>query len=326
VSIRPDDDPTIANGKVIDGEVIDSSIVDTPTVDDELTARLRALSMEIDDSPAELGEQTTATLHALAAEAGDPPPDLHHAVLVGAQRARRRRYAVTGLTALAVLAISGTVVASVSRASDQGTDRLTAAAPHSAMPLPTTDSVIAPPADAPSLTPSGSASPSAVASASASGVPGVPGLAPVGPGAPAAPGRPAPAPSGTKTGRPPAPLRVTVVTVPTSATKGDVVSFRMYWDDGDGRFGGTSADWNDGSTGEGGGSAVIERGCKSGPGKGVTELQHKFDTVGSFDVVLRLSTYNCTNYKLETATTTVHVDVSPAATPSGQAPGSPGVG
>jgi hypothetical protein len=324
VSIRPDDDPTIADGKVIDGEVIDSSIVDTPTTDDELTARLRALSMEIDDSPAELGEQTTATLHALAAEAGDPPADLHHTVLVGAQRARRRRYAVTGLTALAVLAISGTVVASVSRASD-GTDRLTAAAPHSAMPLPTTDSVIAPPADAPSLTPSGSASPSVVASAS--GLPGLPGVAPAGPGAPAAPGRPAPAPSGTKTQGPPAaPLKVTVITVPTSATKGDVVSFRMYWDDGDGRFGGTSAEWNDGSPGESGGSAVIERGCKSGPGKGVTELQHKFDTVGSFEVVLRLSTYNCTNYKLETVTTTVHVDVSPAATPTTSAQGSPGVG
>ncbi|HEY0357688.1 MAG TPA: hypothetical protein VGD11_03850, partial [Mycobacteriales bacterium] len=171
---------------------------------------------------------------------------------------------------------------------------------------------------APSLTPSASVSASA-------GHGAVPGAVPARPGAPAGPGRPAPAPTTTKPqGPPPAPLKVTVITAPTSATKGDVVTFRMYWDDGDGRFGGTTAEWNDGSPGEGGGSAVIERGCKSGPGKGVTELQHTFDTVGSFDVVLRLSTYNCTNYRLETVTTTVHIEVSPA--PSGTTPVSPSAG
>jgi hypothetical protein len=319
VSIRPDDDdPTIADGKVIDGEVIDSSIVDTPTPtadDDELTARLRALSMEIDDSPAELGEQTTATLHALAAEAGDPPADLHHAVLAGAQRTRRRRYAVTGMTALAVLAISGTVVASVGRASD---------APQSPMPLPTTDSVIAPPADAPSMTPSGSASPSAVASGSA---PGAPAVVPARPGAPTGPGRPAPAPTGTKTqAPPPAPLKVTVITSNTRPTVGQPVTFRLYWTDGDGRFAGTSADWDEQSDQPGGGNAAIERGCKPAPGNGVTELQHTFTTAGPHKVKLELLTYNCHNYRLESVLTVVPVEVSPAPAPSGTTPVSPSAG
>jgi hypothetical protein len=319
VSIRPDDDPTTTDGKVIDGEVIDSAIVDPPTADDELTARLRTLSMEIDDSPAELGEQTTATLHALAAEAGDPPADLHRAVLVGAQRTRRRRYAVTGMTALALLAVSGTVVASVSRASDQGTDRLVAAAPHSASPLPTLGSVIAPPALAPSsVSPSGSAS--AVASASA--IAGVPGIAPVPPGVPAAPGRPAPAPKprGTRTSAPPAaaPLHVTVVTSDTRPTAGDPVSFRFYWNDGDGRFGGTSADWGDGSPNSGG-DASVER-CTPSKGSGITELQHAFENAGSYTVTLRLSTYNCRNYKFETVTTVVPIEVAPKPDPTPPSP------
>ena len=321
MSIRPDDDdPTIADGKVIDGEVIDSSIVDTPTADDELTARLRALSMEIDDSPAELGEQTTATLHALAAEAGDPPADLHHAVLAGARRTRRRRYAVTGMTALAVLAISGTVVASVSRASDQGTDRLTAAAPVSPMPLPTTDSVIAPPADAPSLTPSASVSASA-------GHGAVPGAVPARPGAPAGPGRPAPAPTTTKPqAPPPAPLKVTVITSNTSPTVGQPVTFRLYWEDGDGRFAGTSADWDEQSDQPGGGSAAIERGCKPAPGNGVTELQHTFTTAGHHQVKLELLTYDCRSPRLESVMTVVPIEVSPGPDPSGTTPVSPSAG
>jgi hypothetical protein len=303
VSIRPDDDdPTIADGKVldgkvIDGEVIDSAIVDAPLSDDELTARLRALSMEIDDSPAELGEQTTATLHALAAEAGDPPADLHEAVLVGAQRMRRRRYAVTGMTALAVLAISGTVVASVSRASDQGTDRLVAAAPHSASPLPTTDSVIAPPALAPStLAPTPSASVSGAVSVR-------------------------PTQSSSETQRPrSAPLVVSVSPGRSVVTEGKTVTFTVRWKDGDGRFAGSTAVFEGASTG--GGAAAIER-CHEvpSPRSGSVSFRHKWNDAGTHKATFTVSTYDCATSTLEQRTVTATVTVEPV--PSSPPPTSP---
>ncbi|MDQ1675699.1 MAG: hypothetical protein QOC93_843 [Actinomycetota bacterium] len=300
MSIRPDDDPTIADGLVIDGEVIDSTIVDAPSADDEMTARLHALSMEIDDSPAELGEQTTATLHALAAEAGDPPADLHDVVLAGAQRTRRRRYAMTGMTALAVLAISGTVVAQVGRASDQGTDRLVAAAPRSPAPLPTTDSITAPPAATPSRV--RPASPAASAS-----IAGIPGIVP-------APARPAPAPGTTKPqGPPPAPLSVTIRVSDMSPRVGDDVTFTFEWHDADGRLLGTSADWGNASGGSG--DAAMERPCKA-TGSGTTALTHHWDKAGTYQVTLDLSTYDCTRFGTETISRTVTIVVSDAPSPS----------
>jgi hypothetical protein len=300
VSIRPDDDPTIADGLVIDGEVIDSTIVDAPSADDEMTARLHALSMEIDDSPAELGEQTTATLHALAAEAGDPPADLHDVVLAGAQRTRRRRYAMTGMTALAVLAISGTVVAQVGRASDQGTDRLVAAAPRSPAPLPTTDSITAPPAATPSRV--RPASPAASAS-----IAGIPGIVP-------APARPAPAPGTTKPqGPPPAPLTASVSPQSAEAAVGETVTFTVSWKDGDGRYGGSSAAFGDGDVGSG--SAVIKR-CKEvpSPRTGSVSFDHAWKNPGTYTVTLTVSTYDCATYDLEQRTLTVEVIV-PSPTP-----------
>jgi hypothetical protein len=313
VTYRSDDDPTITDGRVIEGE-----LVEPPLPGDELTERLEALSREIDDQqPAELGPQLTTTLRSLAAEAGIPSVDLEHNVRAGARRARRRRLAVTGITALAVLTFSATAVTARSWGSDE-TDRLVAAAPPTSEASPTSEPILAPPLVLPSarVTPSATPSP-AVSGVTVSRAPGSASAPPA--GSPAGAPAPAPAKPGktTKPRPPAAPLTVAVQPGDTTAQAGREVTFVFRWSDGDGRFGGTSADWGDASPGSGG-DAVVER-CNQvpSPRSGTTSLSHVFDRPGTYTVTLRLSTYVCNTYAPEerTLTRTVTVTAPPEQTP-----------
>jgi PKD repeat protein len=97
----------------------------------------------------------------------------------------------------------------------------------------------------------------------------------------------------------------------------------MYWTDADGRLLGTSADFGDEEGGNG--DAAIERPCKPS-GSGVTALDHTWKKPGTYNVKLELMTYNCRDFRSETVTTTVHIEVSPASSPSSSEPPSAEVG
>lgn len=326
MTYRPDDEPTFTGGRVIEGE-----LVEPPLPGDELTERLEALSREIDEQPPpEQGAEISASLHALAGEAGSPPVGLEHAVIAGARRARRRRLAVTGIAALAVLTFSATAVTARSWGSDE-TDRLVATAP-TADASPTTDPILAPPLVLPSSRVTPGAGPSASGSPSGSPVQGVPGAPPVsgapvtGPAGP--PGAPAPRPPAspgttTKPAPPPAPLSVIVYVDDETPDVGQTVTFTFRWSDGDGRFGGTTAEWGDGQTGPGGDAAIDRCTQVPSPGSGTTSLSHVFDKAGTYKPKLSLSTYDCKTHRLsETVWLTPTVTVTAPPAPTGP-PASP---
>jgi hypothetical protein len=308
-----DDEPTLTDGKVIDGEIVDGEVIedlDTQVIQgDDLTARLREMSLGIDEPPAELGEERTATLHALAAAAGNPPVDLGDSVVAQAGRARRRRYVITATAAVLALALSGTAVAARNWG-DDSTDRLVSAAPQSAEPSTGADGT-------PSVLPSGATSSRSAAPTPLAGtdtaVDAVAGVGPLpdqagnGSGAGSGSGSGAGAGSGSGSGGTPstppsprptqgppaAPLQVQLSPAGTVTTRvGQKVVFVMTWNDGDGRLRGTSADWGDATPGTGG--AAEER-CSQVPlaGSGEEKLSHTWNNPGRYTVLLTLSTVNC---------------------------------
>jgi hypothetical protein len=303
-----DDDPTFTDGKVIDGEVIDGTIVDGDVVDgqlvdDDLTERLAALSLELDEHPAQLDERMTATLHGIASEAGEPSPELAEAALADAGRLRRRRYAVTAVAALAALGLSGTAVAASSWGSDQQADRLVASAPVQASPSASDPSPEVLPAEA--VAPSPVASPSASASAAPEAAPAP---APARPGGAAAPERPAAA----------APLAVRFVSASNNApVDGDTVTYRVSWSDGDGRFFGTEATW--GSNGSATSGGAVDR-CSEVPSKraGTATFRHTWSKPGPHRVRLTVLTYDCASggdLEKKSAVVTVVVKARPSPPP-----------
>lgn len=309
-----DDDPTLTDGKVIDGEVIDGRIVDGDVVDgqivgDDVTARLAALSLEIDEHPAALGEQLTATLHAIGSEVGEPPTELVDDALADAGRLRRRRYAVTAVAALAALGLSGTAVAASSWGSDGKADRLVASAPVQASPSAAPSPEVLPATAVPS---SPAASPSASASASVSAVPAAP---------PARPGAGAPPVAAP---RPAAALTVSYAGASDIGPQvGDPVTYTVAWKDGDGRFFATEANWGDDTSSAPGGA--IER-CSEvpSPRSGQQKFTHTWTRAGTFRAQLTVSTYDCTTYKLEKKSVPVTVIVTEKPkSPSSPEPSSP---
>jgi hypothetical protein len=323
VTTQPhDDDPTFTDDTVIDGEVIDGEIVDGEVggghraradvfdadvtddrfagdpADDTVTARLAALSAEIDEHPAVLGAPISAALHSIADEAGSPPAEVLEAAVAEGGRLRRRRYAVTAVTALAVLGLSGTAVAATGWDDGGKTDRLVTADPAAPPAAQSADPV--PSVLAEATTPAGPA-PSAT-------VPGAPrGAAPaVVPARPAAPGA-APAAAALTAGYAGADN--------TSPRVGDIVTYTVSWADGDGRFYATEAVWgNDGSSASGG---VMQR-CSEVPSKrsGEKRLAHKWTKSGPQRVQLTIDTYDCTTYTLEKKSVWVTVNVADAPRPS----------
>jgi hypothetical protein len=334
VTTQPhDDDPRLTDDTVIDGEVIDGEIVEDELaghhrahadvvdadvtddrfagdpLDDRVTARLAALSAEIDGHPAVLGAPISAVLHSIADEAGSPPAEVLEAAVAEGGRLRRRRYAVTAVAALAVLGLSGTAVAATGWDDGGKTDRLVTAGPAASPAAQSPEPV--PSILAETTTPARPAPSATVPGAPRGSAPAVVPARPAAPARPAGPAAPAPAAAA---------LSVRYVGADDTSPKvGDTVTYTVSWADGDGRFYATEAVWgNDGSSASGG---VMQR-CSEVPSKrsGQKRLAHRWTKSGPQRVQLTVDTYDCTTYTLEKKSVWVTVNVAGAPKPPSPEP------